>query len=58
MPVRGGRHNEPALAFADGRQEVHNATAGGNALGFHLDALLRVERRQVVKENLVTRLFG
>ena len=28
------------------------------AHGLHLDALLRIERRQVVEENLVARLFG
>ena len=52
------RDDQAALPFADGRQQVHHATTGGLARGFHLDALLRVERRQIVKENLVARLFG
>jgi len=54
----GRRDDEAALAFADGRHEVHDA--GGDVVGggLELEALLRIERRQVLEEELVTRLVG
>jgi len=49
--------DQAALAFADGRQEIHDAAADGFARRLHFDALLRIKRREVVKKNLVARLF-
>jgi hypothetical protein len=54
----GRSDDEAALAFADGREQVHDAAADALAHGLHLDALLRIERRQVVEEDLVARLLG
>ena len=53
----GRGDDQAALAFADGRQEIHDAAADAFARGLHLDALLRIERREVVKEDFVARLF-
>ena len=50
--------DQAALALADGRQQVHDAAGDVLAHGLHLDALLRIERRQVVEEDLVAGLFG
>ena len=50
--------DEAALAFADGRQQIHDAAADGFAHGLHLDAFLRIERGQVVEEDLVACFFG
>ena len=50
--------DEAALALADGAEQVHDAAADALAHGLHLDALLRVERREVVEEDLVAGLFG
>ena len=52
------RDDEAALAFADRRQQVHDAAADVLAHGLQLDALLGIERREVVEEDLVARLFG
>src|SRR5208337_4587206 len=54
----GRSDNETALALADRREQVHHAAADALAHCLHLDALLRIERREVVKENLVARLLG
>ena len=50
--------DETALALADRGQQVHHAAADGLAHGLQLDAFLRIERGQVVEEDLVARLFG
>jgi hypothetical protein len=51
-------HDQPALALADRRQQVHHAARDVLADRLHLHPLLRVQRRQVVEQNLVARLFG
>ncbi len=38
-------------------EQIHDPAADGLAHCLHLDAFLRIERRQVVKEDLVARLF-
>ena len=53
----GRRDDEAALALADGGEHVHDATGEVIAGGLELQALLRIERREVVEEDLVTRLF-
>ena len=50
--------DEAALALADGAEEIHDAAGDALADGLHLDALLRIERREVVEEDLVAGLFG
>ncbi len=52
------RDDQTALALADGGEQVHHAAGDVLADRLHLDALLRVERRQVVEEDLVAGLFG
>ena len=52
------RDDQAALALADRRQQIHHAAADVLAHGLHLDPLLRIERREVVEEDLVARLFG
>ena len=47
------RNDQTALAFAQRGQQVHDAGAGVVADGFQLDALLRIQRRQVVEQDLV-----
>ena len=50
--------DQSALAFADGRQQIHHA-AGVVVLGrLHLQPRLRIERREVVEENLVAGFLG
>ena len=54
------RDDQTALALADGRHQVDDAGGAildGRIFNFHLQPLIRVERRQVVEMNLVTRLF-
>ncbi len=41
-----------------GRQQVHDAGADVFAHRLQLDPLLRIQRREVVEEDLVARLFG
>ncbi len=53
MPGARRRHDEAALALADGRDEVEDAR--GEVRRLEADALLRVERRQVVEEDLLAR---
>ena len=52
------RDDEAALALADGRHQVHDARR--QVVGGRLEpqALLRIERRQVLEEELVARLVG
>ncbi len=50
--------DQAALAFADRRQQIHDAGADVFAHRLQLDPLLRIQRRQVVEEDLVARLFG
>ena len=52
------RDDQAALALADRRHQVHDArrqVVGGR---LELEALLRIERRQVLEEQLVARLVG
>ena len=58
LPVRGGATMRPRWPLPMGREQIHDAAADAFADGFHLDALLRVERREVVEEDLVARFFG
>ena len=54
------RHDQGALAFADRRHDVDDACREillGRILVFHLQPLVRIERRQVVEIDLVTGLF-
>ncbi len=54
------RHNQAALAFAKRCDEIDHARREilrRRNLQLHLEALIRVERRQVVEVNLVTDLF-
>jgi hypothetical protein len=50
--------DETALALAYGRQQIHDAAANIFADGFHLHPLLGIERREVVEQDFVARLFG
>ena len=52
------RDDQAALALADGRQQVHDAAGVVVARGFELEPLVRIERRQVVEEDLVARFLG
>ena len=52
------RDDQAALAFAERRQQIHDAGADVLAHRLQLDALLRIKRREVVEEDLVARLFG
>ena len=50
--------DQAALAFADRRQQIHDAGADVLARGLELQALLRIQRRQVVEEDLVAGFVG
>ena len=50
--------DQAALAFADRREQVHHAAGVVVARGFELQPLVRIERRQVVEEDLVARFLG
>ena len=52
------RDDQAALALAERRQQVHHAARQVLAVGLELDALLRVERREVLEEDLLARLLG
>ncbi len=54
----GRSDDEAALTFAHRRQQVHDAGADVFANRFQLDPFLRIQRRQVVEEDLVARFFG
>ena len=49
--------DKAALPFADRRQQIHDAGADVFAHRLQLDPLLRIERGEVVEEDLVARLF-
>ncbi len=55
------RHDERALALADRRHDVDDArreVLPGRVLVFHLEPLVRIERREVVEVDLVAGLLG
>jgi hypothetical protein len=52
----GRRDDQSALALAERRHQVHDPGRQVLGLGLELDALERVERRQVFEEQLVARL--
>src|SRR5205814_10503578 len=57
----GRRDDEAALSLSDGRDDVDDA-AGDVFLALHvaleLEALVRVQRREVLEQDLVLRSFG
>ena len=57
MPVRGRGDDQAALALPDRRQEVHDPRRQVLRVVLQPDPLLRVERGQVVEEDLVLRLL-
>ena len=50
--------DKSALAFADRRDQIDDAGGQVLVIVFELDALFGIERRQVVEQDLVARLFG
>src|SRR6059036_106758 len=54
----GLRHDQPALALADRGDEVHDARAELARIMLQIDPFLRIERSQVVKQDLVARDLG
>jgi len=52
------RNDETALAFADGRHQVHDTGGDVVPTGLKLETFLRIERRQVFEEEFVARLVG
>ena len=55
------RHDQRALALADRRHDVDDARRQvllGRVLVFHLEPLVRIERREVVEVDLVAGLLG
>ena len=52
------RDDQAALAFADRAEQIQHAPGEIFLGGFHLQAALRIERRQIVEEDLVARDFG
>ena len=57
MPARGGETIRPRWPLPSGRQQIHHAGADVLAHRFQLQALLRIQRRQVVEQDLVARFF-
>src|SRR2546422_2439583 len=51
------RNNQAALPFSERREQVHYARADVVARGLKLQPLLRIQRRQVVKKNLIARFI-
>src|SRR5690349_2648652 len=49
--------DQPALAFSERRQQIHHADGEVILARLQLQPLVRVERRQVVEENLVPRFL-
>ncbi len=45
--------DQSALTLADRREQIHHAARVVVARGFHLQPLVRIQRRQVVEENLI-----
>jgi hypothetical protein len=62
LPVRGGRHDQAALALSDGRHEVDDPARavldGGIGLDLHLEALVGVEGGEVLEGDLVAGALG
>src|SRR2546426_255394 len=54
----GSRHDQPALALADRGDEFHDAGAVLVRIVLQIDPLLRIERGQVVEQDLVAGDFG
>ena len=54
----GGRDDQPALAFPDRRREIHDAGAIFFTVELQLNAFFRIERCQVVEEDLVAGHLG
>ncbi len=54
----GWRDDQPPLALADRAEQVEHAPGEVFFGGFHLQAALRVERGQIVEEDLVARHLG
>ena len=52
------RDDQAALAFADRRQHVHHAARIVVPDRFQLQTLVRIQRREVVEEDLVARFLG
>ena len=52
------RDDQAALSLAEGREQIHDAGAGVLAGGLKLQALLRIQRRQVVEQDLVAGFIG
>ena len=52
------RDDQAALALADRRHQIHDARRQVVGRRLEVEALLRIERRQVLEEQLVARLFG
>jgi len=52
------RDDKSALAFADRRDQIDDAGGQIFVIVFELDALLGIERGQVVEQDFVARLFG
>ena len=50
-------HNQSTLPLAHRRQQIHHAARDVLAHRLHLHSLLRIQRRQVVEQNLIPRLF-
>ena len=53
----GRSDDQPALAFAQRSEQIHDPGADVFFGGFLLDALLRIKRREIVKENLIARFL-
>jgi hypothetical protein len=58
LPVRGGATIRPRWPLPIGASRSMTRPLILLADGLHLEALLRIERRQVVEEDLVARFFG
>ena len=52
------RDDQAALALADRRHQIHDAAGQVVGRRLELEPLLRIERRQVLEEELVARLLG
>ena len=58
LPVKRRGHDKAALALADRRDQIDDAGGVVLVVVLELDPLLRIERRQVVEQDLVARLLG
>src|SRR5688572_22440813 len=57
LPCSWRRYNQSALSFTDGGRQVHHPGTVLFLIKFKLDAFLRIEWRQVIKKNFVSRDF-